>query len=168
MANKLKANIKNLNKKQQKLLSDYINEKVKNKVPLDKIEARVYRDVCSKEIAVEKSGHHVPAVRKSKGRKFEVKRSDKTRPTIFPKGEDPDHDHWRMHDAEKDYVGSRQGDFKGSNDELFEAYRKSYKDLDDMLVDVKSPNGKYILGENISLLEAIDVIQKWLKEQGLY
>ena len=168
MADKLKANIKNLDKKQQKLLSDYINEKLKNNEILDKIEKKFYKDVCCKKISVGKSGHHVPAVRKSEGRPFKVKRSDKTRPTIFTKGENPKHDHWRMHDAEKEYIGSRQGDFKGSDDELFDAYRKSYEDLDDILVDVKSPNGKYILGEDISLLEAIDVIQKWLKEQGLY
>ena len=121
-----------------------------------------------KRMNVGDSGHHVPAVRKSKERPFEVSRSDKTRPTIFPKGSDPGHDHWRLHDAEKNYIGPRQGDFVGTNDELFDAYRNSYKGLDDIKVDVKSPNGTYILGTDVTPYEAVDLIQNWLKEQGLY
>ena len=121
-----------------------------------------------KRMNVGDSGHHVPAVRKSKDRSFEVSRSDKTRPTIFPKGSDPGHDHWRLHDAEKNYIGPRQGDFVGTNDELFDAYRNSYKGLDDIKVDVKSPNGTYVLGTDVTPYEAVDLIQNWLKEQGLY
>ncbi|NIF22091.1 hypothetical protein F3J40_10825 [Pantoea sp. Acro-835] len=77
-------------------------------------------------MGVGESGHHVPSVRKSKGRPFEVARSDKTRPTLFPRGPNPEHDHWRMHDAEREFVGPRQGDFLGSEKELFEAYRNAY------------------------------------------
>ena len=121
-----------------------------------------------KRINVGDSGHHVPAVRKSKGRPFAVSRSDKTRPTIFSKGSDPGHDHWRLHDAEKNFVGPRQGDFIGTDDELFDAYRNAYRGLDDIKVDVKSPNGTYTLGTDVTPYEAVDLIQKWLKEQGLY
>lgn len=56
-------------------------------------------------MGVSESGHHVPAVRKSKGRPFEVSRSDKTRPTLFPRGENPEHNHWRLHHAERDVIG---------------------------------------------------------------
>lgn len=70
-------------------------------------------------MGVKSSGHHVPAVRKFEGRLFAVKRSDKTRPTLFPRGAKAEHDHWRMHDAERAIIGPRQGDFKGTDDELF-------------------------------------------------
>lgn len=36
-----------------------------------------------------------------------------------------------------------------------------------MKVDVKSPNGKYILGTDVTPVEAINLIEKWLIEQGL-
>ena len=121
-----------------------------------------------KSINVGGSGHHVPAVRKSKGRPFAVSRSDKKRPTIFFRGKDPGRDHWRLHDAERDYVGPRQGDFIGTADELFDAYRNAYKGLDDIKVDVKSPNGTYILGTDVTPEQAVNLIQDWLKEQGLY
>ena len=121
-----------------------------------------------KRINVGDSGHHVPAVRKAKGRPFAVSRSDKTRPTIFSKGSDPGYDHWRLHDAERNFIGPRQGDFIGTDDELFDAYRNAYKGLDDMKVDVKSPNGTYTLGIDVTPYEAVDLIQNWLIEQGLY
>ena len=121
-----------------------------------------------KRINVGKSGHHVPAVRKSKDRPFEVSRNDKTRPTLFSKGNDPGYDHWRLHDAERDFVGPRQGDFLGTDDELFDAYRNAYKGLDDIKVDVKSPNGTYTLGIDVTPYEAVDLMQGWLKDQGLY
>jgi len=107
-------------------------------------------------------------VRKAKGRPFAVSRSDKTRPTIFSKGIDPGYDHWRLHDAERNYVGPRQGDFIGTDDELFDAYRNAYKGLNDIKVDVKSPNGTYILGTDVTPYEAVDLIQAWLKEKNLY
>jgi len=121
----------------------------------------------TKCMGVSESGHHVPSVRKSKGRPFAVARSDKTRPTFFPRGTQPEHDHWRMHDAERAYVGPRQGDFLGSDRELFDAYRNAYSKLDDIRVDVRSPNGTYILGENITPVKAIDLVEKWLFEKGL-
>ena len=121
-----------------------------------------------KRMNVSDSGHHVPAVRKSQGRPFEVDRSDKTRPTIFPIGNDPGHDHWRLHDAEREYVGPRQGDFIGTADELFDAYKEAYKGLDDIKVDVKSPNGTYVLGKDVTPYEAVRLIQEWLIEHGIY
>lgn len=121
---------------------------------------------CS--INVGNSGHHVPAVRKAKGRAFEVSRSDKTRPTFHFKGNDPSNDHWRLHDAERNTVGPRQGDFNGTNDELFDAYRKAYENLNDIKIDVKSPDGTFNLGTNVTPKEGVDLIQEWLKKQGLY
>ncbi|MDO6811253.1 RHS repeat-associated core domain-containing protein [Zobellia galactanivorans] len=121
-----------------------------------------------KRINVGDAGHHVPAVRKSKGRPFAVSRSDKTRPTFHFKGEDTGHNHWRLHDAERDFVGLRQGSFKGTNDELFDAYREAYKDLDDILIDVKSPNGTHTLGTDVTPKEGVNLVQNWLKQQGLY
>ncbi|EME1727106.1 RHS domain-containing protein, partial [Cronobacter sakazakii] len=118
-------------------------------------------------MGVNASGHHVPSVRKSKGRPFEVSRSDKTRPTLFPKGNNPEHDHWRLHDAERDVIGPRQGDFPGSDKELFDAYRVAYSKLDDIKVDVKSPNGTYTLGKDVTPVKAVDLIEAWLKEQEL-
>lgn len=113
------------------------------------------------------SGHHVPSVRKSKGRVFEVSRSDKTRPTLFPKGDDPGNLHWKLHKAERSFIGPRQGDFIGTDEELFTAYRLAYQDLDDILVDVRSPDGTNNLGENVTPRQAIDLIETWLKTQGL-
>ncbi|MEE9338014.1 MAG: RHS repeat-associated core domain-containing protein, partial [Methylococcaceae bacterium] len=120
-----------------------------------------------KRINVGNSGHHVPAVRKSKGRGFEVKRSDKDRPTIHFKGNDPGNAHWQLHNAEKKYVGKRQGDFKGSDQELIDAYKKSYKGLDDIKVDVRSPNNKYKLGEDMTPQEAVNCIECYLKDKGM-
>ena len=42
------------------------------------------------------------------------------------------------------------------------------KGLDDIKVDVKSPNETYTLGIDVTPYEAVDLIQNWLKEQGLY
>ncbi|WAC00434.1 DUF6531 domain-containing protein [Pseudomonas putida] len=123
---------------------------------------------CEKKgMGVSKSGHHVPSVRKSKGRPFAVSRSDKTRPTLFPKGENPEHEHWLLHEAERGPIGPRQGDFKGTDDQLFSAYREAYKDLDHIKVDVVSPNGTHVLGESVTPRAAVDLIENWLKESGL-
>jgi hypothetical protein len=72
-----------------------------------------------------------------------------------------------MHDSEREFVGPRQGDFGGTDGELFDAYRAAYKDLDDIRVDVKSPNGSHFLGKNVTLTESVDLIEKWLIGQGL-
>ena len=125
-------------------------------------------DEIIKRIAVGDAGHHVPAVRKSKGRAFEVSRLDKKRPTLFPKGEDVGHLHWRLHEAERNIIGPRQGDFIGTDTELFEAYRMAYRDLDDIKADVRSPDGSYVLGENVTPFEAVNLMENWLKEQGLW
>jgi hypothetical protein len=113
---------------------------------------------------VGEAGHHVPAVRKSRGRPFDVERSDKTRPTIHVIGDEKAkaQAHWRMHNAEREHIGPRQGDFPGTDKELFDAYRQSYKDLKDIRVDVKSPDGKTTLGTNVTLEEAINLIEKFL------
>ncbi|RMO05263.1 hypothetical protein ALQ48_200056 [Pseudomonas coronafaciens pv. zizaniae] len=121
----------------------------------------------TKGMGVSKSGHHVPAVRKSVGRPFAVARSDKTRPTLFPKGENPEHSHWLLHEAERTHVGPRQGSFPGSDDELFNAYRNAYENMDHIKVDVASPNGTHVLGENVTPRAAVDLIENWLKESGL-
>ncbi len=121
-----------------------------------------------KRLALGDSGHHVPSVRKSKGRAFEVSRSDKTRPTLFPKGNDLGHFHWCLHEAEREFIGPRQGDFDGTDEELFAAYRLAYQDLDDLLVDVRSPDETYNLGESVTPRQAIDLIETWLKAQGLW
>ncbi len=67
-------------------------------------------------MGVKSSGHHVPSVRKSEGRPFQLKRSDKSRPTLFPKGSNTEHDHWRLHNAERSHVEPRQGDYHGTVD----------------------------------------------------
>lgn len=125
-------------------------------------------DEAIKRLLVGDSGHHVPSVRKSKGRAFEVSRTDKTRPTLFPKGDDVGHLHWRLHEAERKFVGARQGDFIGTDEELFEAYREAYRDLNDIRVDVKSPDTTFVLGENVTPFEAVNLIEAWLKERGLW
>lgn len=71
-----------------------------------------------------------------------------------------------MHQAERPYVGRRQGDFAGTDTELFDAYRESYKDLSDIRVDVHSPDGTIFLARDVSPLEAIDVIEAWLLWQS--
>lgn len=112
-----------------------------------------------RRIAVGDAEHHVPAVRKSKGRAFEISRSDKTRPTLFPKGDDIGQLHWRLHEAEREFVGARQGDFFGTDEELFNAYRTAYKPLDDITLDVKSPDGSFVSGENVTLFEGVCLIE---------
>ena len=121
-----------------------------------------------KRLNVGSAGHHVPAVRKAKSRPFSVDRSDKTRPTLHFRGSDPGYDHWRLHDAERNVIGPRQGSFPGTDRELFDAYRDAYKSLEDIRVDVYSPNGEILLGENVSPAEAVELIQRWLIKKGLW
>jgi hypothetical protein len=90
--------------------------------------------LTKKCMGVSESEHHVPAVRKSKGRSFEVFRSHKIRPTLFPIGKNPEHDRWRLHDAERDVIGPRKDDLPGSYKMLFNAYRKAYSKLGDIRV----------------------------------
>ncbi|MEJ5114938.1 hypothetical protein [Erwinia billingiae] len=59
-------------------------------------------------------------------------------------------------------VGPRQGDFFGSGRELIDAYRNAYSKLDDIKVDARSPNGTHILGENVTPLKAVYIIEEWL------
>ncbi len=120
-----------------------------------------------KRMNVSSAGHHVPSIRKSKGRTFQLSRGNKSRPTLHFTSDDPGLDHWKLHEAEKDIVGKRQGDFVGTNEELFDAYRKAYASLGDIRVDVRSPNGKHILGENVTPAEAVDLIWEWLKKENL-
>lgn len=75
-------------------------------------------------MVVSKSGHHVPSVRKSKGRLFAVCRPDKTRPARLPRGGNPGHEYWPLHQAERGPVGPRQGNFPGTDDQPFAAYRE--------------------------------------------
>ena len=119
-----------------------------------------------KRFNVGPSGHHVPAVRKSRGRPFGVARSDKTRPTLFSNSADPGFDHWRMHRAERNVIGPRQGAFRGTDDELFDAYREAYKGLDDIRVDVRSPDGSTVLGTDVTPSQGVDLIETWLREKG--
>jgi hypothetical protein len=123
--------------------------------------------VNPKEMRVGDSGHHVPAVRKASGRPFEVNRSDKTRPTIHVRGDATTQAqaHWRMHNAELEHIGPRQGDFTGSDDALFQAYRESYAALNDIRVDVRSPNGTHVLAEDVTPAEAVDVIERFLSNK---
>ncbi|WP_231742671.1 polymorphic toxin-type HINT domain-containing protein [Polystyrenella longa] len=123
-------------------------------------------DHCTR-LNVGVSGHHVPAIRKSIGRPFEVSRSDKTRPTFFSRGDDPGYDHWRLHNAEREFIGPRQGEFNGTDDELLEAYRQAYRGLDDIRLDVRSPNGEHVLGLDVSPAEGVELIANWLFGQGL-
>jgi hypothetical protein len=70
-----------------------------------------------------------------------------------------------MHEAERDVIGPRQGSFDGTDEELFNAYRRAYQNLNDILVDVRSPNGTHVLGESVSLKEAVDLIENFLLEK---
>lgn len=72
-----------------------------------------------------------------------------------------------LHEAERAHVGPRQGSFPGSDDELFNAYRNAYENMDHIKVDVASPNGTHVLGENVTPRAAVDLIENWLKESGL-
>lgn len=117
-----------------------------------------------KSMKVGPAGHHVPAVRKSVGRPFEVERSDLSRPTIHVIGNEQAvaRAHWRMHNAERAHIGPRQGSYSGTDMELFEAYRQSYKDLTDIRVNVRSPDGSQVLGRNVTLTEAVTLIERFL------
>lgn len=71
------------------------------------------------------------------------------------------------HEAERGPIRPRQGDFLGTDDQLFAAYREAYKDLDHIRVDVVSPSRTHVLGENVTPCVAVDLIENWLKESGL-
>ncbi|MFI3201943.1 MAG: hypothetical protein R3Y54_10565 [Eubacteriales bacterium] len=114
------------------------------------------------------AGHHVPSIKKSDGKPFTTTRYDKNRPTLFPTSSNSAHDHWRLHNAEGYFIGSRQDFFSGTSDALFDGYREAYKYLDDIKVDVKSPDGKVVLGTNVTPYDAVDLMQNWLKTQGKY
>jgi hypothetical protein len=117
-----------------------------------------------KEMKVGEAGHHFPSVRKSQGRPFAVERSDKSRPMFHVVGDEKAQAQaqWQMHNAEREHIGPRQGDFSGTDKELFDAYRKSNKDLSEIRVDVRSPDGKNVLSTNVTLGEAINLIENVL------
>ncbi|WP_228125733.1 RHS repeat-associated core domain-containing protein, partial [Photobacterium damselae] len=119
-----------------------------------------------KRMSVGDAGHHAPSVRKSRGRSFEIKRSDKNWPTFHFRGEDPGYDHWRLHDMERQHISPRQGHFSGSDQELIDAYKKSYEGLNDIRIDVRSPNHKIYLAKNVIPYDDIVKIELYLKEQG--
>jgi len=52
----------------------------------------------------------------------------------------------------------------GTDEELFDAYRRSYKELPDIRVDVRSPDGSTVLGKNLTLEEAVTLLEKYLPE----
>ena len=114
------------------------------------------------------AGHHVPAIRKAEGRIFEVSRGNKTRPTVHFQGSKATQarNHARLHRAEREFIGERRGPFHGSDRELFSAYRKAYKGMDDIRVNVRSPNGRYNLAKDVSPYEAVNIIQRYLKRVG--
>jgi hypothetical protein len=68
-----------------------------------------------------------------------------------------------MHDAERRHVGPRQGDFEGTDEELFDAYRRSYEGLDDISVDVRSPDGSVDLESGTTPRKAVDLIEEHLR-----
>ena len=126
----------------------------------------VVDDNTAQGFGVKDSGHHVPGVRKSLGRPFESLRSNKSIPTIFPRGPNPEVQHMILHQAERLSVGPRQGAYPGTDTELFQAYRKAYAGLEEIRVDVRSPDGSVILGENVSPQGAVDLIEAWWYRQG--
>ncbi len=117
---------------------------------------------------VGESGHHVPAIRKAQNRIFQVSRGNKSRPTLHIRGNKTTvaRNHARLHRAERNDIGPRQGDYQGSDPQLFNAYRRSYEGLDDIRVDVRSPNGKYNLAKDVSPTEAVEIIRTYLQETG--
>ena len=50
--------------------------------------------------------------------------------------------------------------------ELFDAYREAYKELDDIRVDVRSPDGSTVLGTDVTPSQGVDLIETWLMEKG--
>ena len=50
----------------------------------------------------------------------------------------------------------------GTDEELFDAYKEAYKGLDDIKVDVKSPDGTHLLGTDVTPSEAVDLIKNFL------
>ncbi len=116
-----------------------------------------------------KSGHHVPAVKKSEGRVFEVLRSDKDRPTFFLNGSDEvaGRNHWRLHHAEEPYIGPRNQKFVGDDKRLMEGYKKAYRGMENISVDVKSPKGN-IIAKNVTPEKGVEIMEKWLKNNRLW
>lgn len=116
------------------------------------------------------SGHHVPGVRKTEDFAFAVSRSDKSRPVFFFRGSEAAQarSHWMLHHAERPFVGPRQGSFPGSAGELMNAHRWAYKHFDDILVDVRSPDGSVVLGRGLTPSEGLNRIQIWLMQQGMH
>ncbi|WP_213068974.1 hypothetical protein [Flavobacterium columnare] len=49
-----------------------------------------------------------------------------------------------------------------------DAYKKAYEGLDDIKVDVKSPNGTYNLGTNVTPKQGVELVENWLTTQGLF
>ncbi|HIF9147675.1 TPA: hypothetical protein ACX6PN_000236 [Photobacterium damselae] len=67
---------------------------------------------------------------------------------------------------ERQHIGPRQGYFSGSDQELIDAYKKSYEGLNDIRIDVRSPNHKIYLAKNVTPYDGIVKIELYLKEQG--
>lgn len=50
---------------------------------------------------------------------------------------------------------------------MFQAYRRAYKDLDDMRVDVRSPNNKHSVATDVAPRVGVTKMENWLKARGL-
>ncbi|WP_156130504.1 hypothetical protein [Paenibacillus durus] len=88
-----------------------------------------------------KSGHHLVYAGKAKSIALDHLASYQSTPTFFFKETYVEGPHERIHAAQKPHVGPRQGRWKGTAEELFEASKKGLKDVDDIYR--RSKNSRY-------------------------
>ena len=48
-----------------------------------------------------------------------------------------------------------------------EGYRRAYRGMEHIRIDVKSPNGN-VIAKNVTPEKGVDIMEKWLKNNGLW
>ncbi|WP_286425276.1 RHS repeat domain-containing protein [Myroides marinus] len=112
-----------------------------------------------------KSGHHLIYLGKAKSVGLDHLASYTETPTFFFNDPYIPGSHERVHAAQKPYVGSRQGPWLGTSDELIAASKKGLVGLDDIKGTLKIPGTGEILAENVTPLQAFEKLEEWHKDK---
>ena len=103
-----------------------------------------------------------------KGRPDLTHFDQKTTPRFYPKGtpESAGQAHMRIHQATKEAgIGLQGGNPNMTDAQLIDAYKKAYSNskLEGIVGDLRTPDGKVVVGKDLTPTQAMDELLKWGK-----
>lgn len=107
------------------------------------------------------SGHHLVYLGKANSVGLDHLGSYSDTPTYFFNDPYIPGSHERIHAAQRPYVGSRQGPWTGTPEELIAASKKGLVGLDDIRGDLRIPKTGEVLASNVTPLEAFEKLEEW-------